>query len=108
MSLNTQLVRSLKAPARPVWEEPPSKAGITAKSGYHALCCLGVLGTQWIVIVTSLSPKPMIDRDGGLVVISHPHPAPGGWEEDAATYRPGPSGTHAGEGRWGSRGSRRP
>ncbi|MFE2218157.1 carbohydrate ABC transporter permease [Streptomyces canus] len=69
MSLNTQLVRSLKAPARPVWEEPPSKAGITAKSGFLALCCLGVLGPLWIVIVTSLSPKPVIDRVGGLVVI---------------------------------------
>jgi putative aldouronate transport system permease protein len=69
VSLNTQLVRSLKAPARPVWEEPPSKAGITLKGGFLALCCLGVLGPLWIVIVTSLSPKPVIDRVGGLVVI---------------------------------------
>jgi putative aldouronate transport system permease protein len=69
VSLNTQLVRSLKAPARPVWEEPPSKVGLTAKSGFLALCCLGVLGPLWIVIVTSLSPKPVIDRVGGLVVI---------------------------------------
>ncbi|GAB2981817.1 carbohydrate ABC transporter permease [Streptomyces pseudoechinosporeus] len=69
MSLNTQLIRSLKAPARPVWEEPPSKVGLTAKSAFLALCCLGVLGPLWIVIVTSLSPKPVIDRVGGLVVI---------------------------------------
>ncbi|KMS65774.1 ABC transporter permease, partial [Streptomyces viridochromogenes] len=69
MSLNTQLIRSLKAPARPVWEEPPSKAGLTAKSAFLALCCLGVLGPLWIVIVTSLSPKSVIDRVGGLVVI---------------------------------------
>ncbi|GEC06064.1 ABC transporter permease [Streptomyces spinoverrucosus] len=69
MSLNTTLIRSLKAPARPVWEEPPSKAGLIAKSGFLALCCLGVLGPLWIVIVTSLSPKPVIDRVGGLVVI---------------------------------------
>ncbi|KMS65781.1 ABC transporter permease, partial [Streptomyces viridochromogenes] len=69
MSLNTQLIRSLKAPARPVWEEPPSKAGLTAKGGLLLLCCLGVLGPLWIVIVTSLSPKPVIDRVGGLVVI---------------------------------------
>ncbi|MDX3456074.1 carbohydrate ABC transporter permease [Streptomyces sp. ME02-8801-2C] len=69
MSLNTQLVRSLRAPARPVWEEAPSKVGLTAKGGFLALCCLGVLGPLWIVIVTSLSPKPVIDRVGGLVVI---------------------------------------
>lgn len=69
MSLNTTLIRSLKAPARPVWEEPPSKVGLTAKGGFLALCCLGVLGPLWIVIVTSLSPKSVIDRVGGLVVI---------------------------------------
>ncbi|MEU8890530.1 carbohydrate ABC transporter permease [Streptomyces sp. NPDC048442] len=69
MSLNTQLVRSLKAPPRPVWEEPPSKAGVTAKSGFLVLCCLGVLVPLWIVIITSLSPKAVIDRVGGLVVI---------------------------------------
>ncbi|MFJ7065771.1 carbohydrate ABC transporter permease [Streptomyces sp. NPDC101115] len=69
MSLNTQLVRSLKAPARPAWEEPPSKAGLTAKGGFLVLSCLGVLGPLWIVIVTSLSPKPVIDQAGGLVVI---------------------------------------
>jgi putative aldouronate transport system permease protein len=69
VSLNTQLIRSLKAPARPVWEEPPNKAGLTAKSGLLLLCCLGVLGPLWIVIVTSLSPKPVIDKAGGLVVI---------------------------------------
>ncbi|MER7841440.1 carbohydrate ABC transporter permease [Streptomyces sp. NPDC096040] len=69
MSLNTQLVRSLRAPARPVWEEPPGKAGLTAKGGLLVLCALGVLGPLWIVIVTSVSPKPVIDRVGGLVVI---------------------------------------
>ncbi|MDX2294198.1 MULTISPECIES: carbohydrate ABC transporter permease [Streptomyces] len=69
MSLDTQLIRSLKAPARPVWEEPPSRAGLAAKGGFLALCCLGVLGPLWIVIVTSLSPKPVIDQVGGLVVI---------------------------------------
>ncbi|MEU5216831.1 carbohydrate ABC transporter permease [Streptomyces sp. NPDC020807] len=69
MSLDTRLVRSLKAPARPVWEEPPSRAGLTAKGGFLTLCCLGVLGPLWIVIVTSLSPKAVIDQAGGLVVI---------------------------------------
>ncbi|WP_324788936.1 carbohydrate ABC transporter permease [Streptomyces sp. H51] len=69
MSLNTRLIRSLEAPSRPVWEEPPGKAGLTAKGAFLALCCLGVLGPLWIVIVTSLSPKPVIDRVGGLVVI---------------------------------------
>ncbi|MGW7416654.1 carbohydrate ABC transporter permease [Streptomyces sp. NPDC054863] len=69
MSLNTQLVRSLKAPARPVWEEPPSRTGLTAKSGFLLLCCLGVIGPLWIVIITSLSPRSVIDQAGGLVVI---------------------------------------
>ncbi|MBO1330863.1 carbohydrate ABC transporter permease [Streptomyces sp. VRA16 Mangrove soil] len=69
MSLNTQLIRSLQAPPRPVWEEPPSRAGLTLKGGFLTLCCLGVLGPLWIVIVTSLSPKAVIDRVGGLVVI---------------------------------------
>ncbi|MET9697266.1 carbohydrate ABC transporter permease [Streptomyces sp. NPDC006529] len=69
MSLNTQLVRSLRAPARPVWEERPSGAGLAAKGGFLALCCLGVLGPLWIVVVTSLSPKSVIDRVGGLVVV---------------------------------------
>ncbi|MFJ9038409.1 carbohydrate ABC transporter permease [Streptomyces sp. NPDC102406] len=69
MSLNTQLVRSLRAPARPAWEEEPKKAGLTAKGGFLLLCCLGVLAPLWIVVVTSLSPKPVIDRVGGLVVV---------------------------------------
>ncbi len=69
MSLNTQLIRSLKAPQRPVWEETPGKAGLTTKGLFLTLCCLGVLGPLWIVIVTSLSPKPVIDQVGGLVVI---------------------------------------
>ncbi|MEV1019525.1 carbohydrate ABC transporter permease [Streptomyces sp. NPDC050264] len=69
MSLNTTLIRGLKAPARPAWEETPKKSGLTAKSGFLVLCCLGVLAPLWIVIVTSLSPKPVIDRVGGLVVI---------------------------------------
>ncbi|MFJ8822778.1 carbohydrate ABC transporter permease [Streptomyces sp. NPDC102467] len=69
MSLNTQLIRSLQAPARPSWEEEPSRTGLTLKGGFLALCCLCVLAPLWIVIVTSLSPKPVIDRVGGLVVI---------------------------------------
>jgi putative aldouronate transport system permease protein len=69
MSLNTQLIRSLKAPARPAWEEEPGRTGIALKGGFLVLCCLGVLAPLWIVIVTSLSPKPVIDRAGGLVVI---------------------------------------
>ena len=63
MSLNTQLVRSLKAPARPVWEEAPGKAGSARKGSILALCCLAVLGPLWIVIVTSLS-KPSTRRPG--------------------------------------------
>ncbi|MFF5441960.1 carbohydrate ABC transporter permease [Streptomyces achromogenes] len=57
------------APPRPVWEEEPAKAGLAAKGLVLGIACFAVLFPLWIVIVTSLSPKKVIDDTGGLVVI---------------------------------------
>ncbi|MEV6805826.1 carbohydrate ABC transporter permease [Streptomyces sp. NPDC051132] len=57
------------APPRPSWEEEPARAGLAAKGLVLAVACLAVLFPLWIVIVTSLSPKKVIDDTGGLVVI---------------------------------------
>ncbi|MEU7559940.1 carbohydrate ABC transporter permease [Streptomyces eurythermus] len=57
------------APPRPVWEEEPARAGLAAKGLVLGIACFAVLFPLWIVIVTSLSPKKVIDDTGGLVVI---------------------------------------
>ncbi|MEV6794505.1 carbohydrate ABC transporter permease [Streptomyces sp. NPDC051320] len=57
------------ASSRPVWEEPPSKAGLTGKGIALTLACLAILFPLWIVIVTSLQSKKTIDEAGGLVMI---------------------------------------
>ncbi|MFE6286916.1 carbohydrate ABC transporter permease [Streptomyces sp. NPDC057877] len=57
------------APPRPVWEEPPSRAGLAGKGIVIGGACLAVLFPLWIVIVTSLSTKQTITEAGGLVVI---------------------------------------
>ncbi|MCZ0208354.1 carbohydrate ABC transporter permease [Streptomyces achromogenes] len=57
------------APPRPVWEEEPAKAGLAAKGLVLGIACFAVLFPLWIVIVTSLSPKKVIDDTGGLVVV---------------------------------------
>ncbi|MEV4338108.1 carbohydrate ABC transporter permease [Streptomyces sp. NPDC049590] len=57
------------APPRPAWEEEPAKTGLAAKGLVLGIACFAVLFPLWIVIVTSLSPKKVIDDTGGLVVI---------------------------------------
>ncbi|MFH9675568.1 carbohydrate ABC transporter permease [Streptomyces sp. NPDC017405] len=57
------------APPRPSWEEEPARAGLAAKGLVLGIACFAVLFPLWIVIVTSLSPKKVIDDTGGLVVI---------------------------------------
>ncbi|GGS84160.1 carbohydrate ABC transporter permease [Streptomyces violaceus] len=57
------------APPRPVWEEPPNKAGLAGKGIALTFACLAILFPLWIVIVTSLQSKKTIDEAGGLVVI---------------------------------------
>jgi putative aldouronate transport system permease protein len=68
MSLTLNPIARLRAPERPVWEEPPSRVGLTAKGLFLAVCCLGVLGPLWVVVVTSLSPRHVIEGAGGLVM----------------------------------------
>ncbi|MCX4649897.1 MULTISPECIES: carbohydrate ABC transporter permease [unclassified Streptomyces] len=69
MSVTVERPRPLwRASERPAWEEPPTKAGLGAKGLIIALCCLVVLGPLWVVIVTSLSPRHVIDSAGGLVL----------------------------------------
>ncbi|MFG2125273.1 carbohydrate ABC transporter permease [Streptomyces sp. NPDC048710] len=57
------------APPRPAWEEEPARAGLAAKGLVLGIACFAILFPLWIVIVTSLSPKEVIDETGGLVVI---------------------------------------
>ncbi|MFH9088373.1 carbohydrate ABC transporter permease [Streptomyces sp. NPDC017673] len=56
-------------PPRPSWEEEPARAGLAAKGLVLGIACFAVLFPLWIVVVTSLSPKKVIDDTGGLVVI---------------------------------------
>ncbi|MFI9343712.1 carbohydrate ABC transporter permease [Streptomyces sp. NPDC052773] len=58
-----------QAPPRPVWEEPPGRAGLAGKGIVLAGACLAVLFPLWIVVVTSLSSKKTITEAGGLVLI---------------------------------------
>ncbi|WP_143636120.1 carbohydrate ABC transporter permease [Streptomyces sp. 1-11] len=64
-----QRSRRWAAPPRPSWEEEPARAGLAAKGLVLLVAGLAVLLPLWIVIVTSLSPKKVIDGTGGLVVI---------------------------------------
>ncbi|MGV9906751.1 carbohydrate ABC transporter permease [Streptomyces sp. NPDC003388] len=64
-----QRPRRWTAPPRPSWEEEPARAGLAAKGLVLLVAGLAVLLPLWIVIVTSLSPKKVIDDTGGLVVI---------------------------------------
>jgi putative aldouronate transport system permease protein len=53
---------------RPAWEEPPSKAGLTAKGAIIGIAVLAILFPLWIVLITSLSSAETIAKTGGLVV----------------------------------------
>ncbi|MFB7458832.1 carbohydrate ABC transporter permease [Streptomyces sp. NPDC088337] len=63
--------RGWAAPARPVWEEKPTGAGLAGKGLVLALACLAILFPLWIVVVTSLSSRRTIDEAGGLVMVPH-------------------------------------
>jgi putative aldouronate transport system permease protein len=60
---------SAGARMRPAWEEPPGRAGLTAKGAVLAVACLAILFPLWIVVVTSLSSAETIGRAGGLVLV---------------------------------------
>lgn len=60
--------RRRKRSTRPVWEEPPSAAGQTAKGLTLGMVVAVVLIPLWIIVVTSLSTQAAVNRAGGLVV----------------------------------------
>ncbi len=53
---------------RPVWEEPPTAAGQTAKGLTLGMVVAVVLVPLWIIVVTSLSTQAAVNRAGGLVI----------------------------------------
>lgn len=61
-------IRRRKRSTRPVWEEPPSAAGQTAKGLTLGMVVAVVLIPLWIIVVTSLSTQAAVNRAGGLVV----------------------------------------
>ncbi|MEV8438051.1 carbohydrate ABC transporter permease [Actinosynnema sp. NPDC051121] len=54
---------------RPVWDEPPTRMGQTAKGVLVGLVLLAVLFPLWVVVVTSVSPASAITQAGGLVIV---------------------------------------
>ena len=54
---------------RPVWAEKPTVAGQAAKGSALTLIVLTVLVPLWVVLVTSISPREVIDEAGGLVLV---------------------------------------
>ncbi|MDC0773330.1 carbohydrate ABC transporter permease [Streptomyces sp. HD] len=56
-------------PARPVWEEQPTKVGLAGKGLVLGIACLAIVFPLWIVVVTSLSTRKTIDEAGGLVMV---------------------------------------
>ncbi|ONK10855.1 carbohydrate ABC transporter permease [Streptomyces sp. MP131-18] len=54
--------------ARPAWEEPPTRVGLTAKGVILGIALLAILFPIWIVLITSLSDAETISSAGGLVV----------------------------------------
>jgi ABC-type glycerol-3-phosphate transport system permease component len=61
-------VRRRKRSKRPVWEEPPTAAGQTAKGLTLGIVVAVVLVPLWIIVVTSLSTQAAVNRAGGLVI----------------------------------------
>ncbi|WP_225851327.1 carbohydrate ABC transporter permease [Streptomyces sp. HPF1205] len=58
-------------PQRPVWEEPPTPAGQTAKGLTLGLVVLLILLPVYCVVLTSISTPGAINRAGGLVLVPH-------------------------------------
>ncbi|MEU4449248.1 carbohydrate ABC transporter permease [Actinosynnema sp. NPDC050801] len=61
-------VRKRRRGKRPVWEEPPTAAGQTAKGLTLGVVVAVVLVPLWIIVVTSLSTQAAVNRAGGLVI----------------------------------------
>ncbi|HEX6524548.1 MAG TPA: carbohydrate ABC transporter permease [Streptosporangiaceae bacterium] len=70
--MTTSAIRtSRRNPARPTWQEPPSIATRTAKSGTLVVILLVVLVPLYSVVLTSFSNQASINVAGGLVVWPH-------------------------------------
>lgn len=62
-------ISSLPRNPRPVWEEPPTAVGQSAKGFSLGLVVLAVLFPLWVVLLTSLSSQKTITEAGGLVIV---------------------------------------
>ena len=76
MTAVSQMTRSAirtrrRNPGRPAWQEPPSIATRTAKSGTLVVILVLVLGPLYSVILTSFSNQAAVNLAGGLVVWPH-------------------------------------
>lgn len=69
MSVLTEDHEEAGTRTRPAWEEPPTKAGLTAKGVILVIALLAILFPLWIVVMTSLSDAETISRAGGLVIV---------------------------------------
>jgi len=60
-----------RSKGRPVWDEPPTKAGQFGKSTVIAVVLALVLVPLYTIILTSLSDEGTINAAGGLVLLPH-------------------------------------
>jgi putative aldouronate transport system permease protein len=58
-------------PDRPVWDEPPSAGGQTAKGLTLGIVVLLIVLPLYCVVLTSISTPGAINRAGGLVLVPH-------------------------------------
>ena len=58
-------------PDRPVWDEPPTAAGQSAKGLTLGIVALLILVPLYCVVLTSISTPAAINRAGGLVLVPH-------------------------------------
>jgi putative aldouronate transport system permease protein len=69
-ALNTAPPRR-RAKGRPVWEEPPTKAGQFGKGTVLTVVLALVLVPIYCIVITSLSTQGAINQAGGLVLVPH-------------------------------------
>jgi multiple sugar transport system permease protein/putative aldouronate transport system permease protein len=60
-----------RAKGRPVWEEPPTKAGQFGKGTVIGVVLAVVIVPLYCIVLTSLSTQGAISRAGGLVLVPH-------------------------------------
>src|SRR5258708_17492657 len=60
-----------RAKGRPVWDEPPTKAGQFGKGTVIAVVLAPVLVPIYSIVLTSISTQGAINSAGGLVLVPH-------------------------------------